>query len=29
MECEFFWLVSEEEEEFTPSVGTLHVSSKA
>ena len=23
MECEFFWVVANEEEDFTPSVGTL------
>ena len=29
MECEFFWVVAEEEEEFTPSVGSMHGYSKA
>lgn len=28
MECEFFWLVADEEEEFTPSVGSRHCYSK-
>ena len=28
MECEFFWVVAEEEEEFTPSAGSLHCFSK-
>jgi len=29
MECEFFWVVAREEEEFTPSVGTVHKPSGA
>jgi len=28
MECNFFWLVADEEEEFTPSVGSRHCYSK-
>ena len=28
MECEFFWFVADEEEEFTPSVGSRHCYSK-
>jgi len=25
MDCEFFWLIHGEEEDFVPSVGTLHI----